>query len=194
MKNQIDLCWTRLLLTGVLFASSPNALLAQAADVKGGNAQGGSVTGSSVTGGTVQGGTVTGGTATGASVTGGSVTGGTVTGGTVTGGTVTGGTATGGTSSTVTAGTVGPATATSTVNGREITATVRGSVSVQSDGTGAVVNFDKHKLVVEGDRLMVDGNEKAKLPSGARKIAVNATDEHLTVRVDGKEILKSNWK
>jgi hypothetical protein len=165
-------------------------------DVKGANTTGGTVTGGSVTGGTVTGGSVKGGSVTGSSVTGASVSGGSVKGGTVTGGTVTGGTVTSGTvtSGTVTAGTVGPATATSIVNGREITATVRGSVSIQSEGSSAVVNLDKHKIVVEDDRLVVDGQEKAQLPSRARKIALDATAEQLTVQADGKEILKSNWK
>src|SRR5204863_5591916 len=126
----------------------------------------------------------------GGSVTGGSVKGGTVTGGTATGGTVTSGTVTSGT---VTSGTVGPATATSTVNGRQITATVRGSVSIQSEGDNAVVNLDKHKIVVEKERLLVDGQEQAKFPADAAKIAVDGTGDQLMVRVDGKEVLNKDF-
>ena len=117
---------------------------------------------------------------------GGDVTGGSVTGGSVTGGTVTSGTATSGT---VTQGTVGAGTATATVNGREITAKAQGSVSVSSEGGSAVVSLGSHQLRVEKERLLLDGKERAKLPSAAQKIAVSVEEGKLTIQADGKTVL-----
>jgi len=190
-------------LAGII-ALLPCSVLAQAASAQGGTVTGGSVTGGSVTGGSVtgssvkggdvKGGSVTGGTVTGGSVTGGSVKGGDVTGGTVKGGSVTGGTATAGTvtSGTVTPGTVGAGSATTTVGNREITATAEGSVSVNSDGAKATVSLGSHKIVVEKERLLLDGKERAKLPPAAVKIAIRSTKGRLTVQADGNEVLAAN--
>jgi len=139
-----------------------------------------------VTGGNVTGGSVTGGSVTGGSVKGGDVKGGDVKGGTVTGGTVTPGSVTSGT---VTAGTVGAATATSTVDGREITATTKGSVSINADGSSAVVTLGTHKLTVEKERLLLDGKERAKIPLHAGKILIDLADGRLSVRADGKDVV-----
>ena len=138
-----------------------------------------------VKGGAVTGGTVTGGTVTESSVTGGSVTGGNVTGGSVTGATVTGGAVQGGT---VTSGSVGAATATANVNGRQISARVEGSVSVQSDSAGATVTMDGHKLKVENDRILLDGQERAKLPAHTNKVDIEAMGGKLTVRANNTEV------
>jgi len=136
-----------------------------------------------VTGGSVQGGSVTRG-----SVTGGTVTGGTVTGGSVTGGTVTAGTATAGS---VTQGTVGAGTASVTLGSREVRASAKGSVSIQPDGDKAVVKIDGRTLIVDKDKLLLDGKEQGKLPSGASKIEIEAADGAVKVRADGKEVLNT---
>jgi len=158
---------------------------------KGADVTGTSVKGGSVTGGTVTGGSVTGGSVTGGSVTGGSVTGGTVTGGSVTGGTVSSGTVTPGT---ITSGSVGPARATAKVNGREITASVIGSVSIDSSGDKATVSLNGHQLVIEKERILLDGKERGKLAPGETSIAINSTGTDLTVNAGGKEVLKSGLK
>ena len=162
--------------------------------VTGGSVTGGSVTGGSVTGGSVTGGSVTGGSVKGSSVTGSSVTGSSVKGGSVTGGSVTGGSVTAGTVTpgTVTPGTVTPGTATAVVAGREVTATTAGSVSVHSEGDKAIVTLGAHTLILEKERLLLDGKERAKLPAGASKIGIEAAKGHLIVRADGKEVLRTD--
>lgn len=156
------------------------------AQTQGSSVKGGDVTGSSVTGSSVTGGSVTGG-----NVTGGSVTGGDVTGGSVTGGSVTGGSATAGT---VTQGTVSPGTATAHVGGRTITATVEGSVSVQGDNSKATVTLGSHSLVVERERLLVDGKERAKIPADAKTIRIQFSKNVLHVRADDREVLVTDLK
>jgi hypothetical protein len=169
-------------------------LSSKAGTVTGGSVTGGTVAGGSTRGGDVKGGDVTGGTVTGGNVTGGSVTGGAVKGGNVTGGSVTGGSGSGGTvtSGTVTEGTVGAGTATSTIDGREVSATAQGSVSVHGDGAAAVVTLGTHKIVVEKERLLIEGKERAKIPAASVKVSIEAAKGRLTVRADGKEVLSTD--
>jgi len=160
------------------------------------SARGGDVRGGDVKGGDVKGGNVQGGDVKGGNVQGGSVVGGTVTGGSVTGGTAQGGTATSGSVSagTVTSGTVGAGTASATVNGRQITARAPGGVSIQTNESNAVVTIGGKTIVVEKERLLLDGQEKAKLPSTATNIAIDAEGTRLVVKADGKELLSTENK
>jgi hypothetical protein len=148
---------------------------------RGGDARGGDVKGGDVKGGNVQGGSVVGGT-----VTGGSVTGGTAQGGTVSSGSVSAGT--------VTSGTVGAGSASASVNGRQITARAPGGVSIQTNDSNAVVTIGGKSIVVEKERLLLDGQEKAKLPSTVTNIAIDAEGTRLIVKADGKEILSTESK
>jgi len=107
----------------------------------------------------------------------------------VTGATVTPGSVTSGT---VTPGTVGLGIATPTVAGREIIVSGEGTVSVHSEGSKAVVLLGNHTLVVEKERLLLDGKERAKVPAAAAKIRVSSVKERLTVQADGKEVLATD--
>ena len=173
--------------------------LASARAQQGGNATS-TVTGGSVTGGNVQGGSTTGGTTgtsvtgpsvTGGSVKGGNVTGATVTGGTVTGGTVTGGTVTGGTvtSGNVTPGSVSAGTASATVDGRQVTARAAGGVSISSNGSNANVTLGTHTVIVQKESLIIDGQERGKIPAGASTVAIEVANGQLTISADGKSAL-----
>jgi hypothetical protein len=157
---------------------------AQNSTVTGGSATGGSATGGSAVGGSVTGGTVTGGSATGGSATGGSVVGGTVTSGSATGGTATasGGSATSG------AATAGKATASATVGNRQITISSTGSISIQQQGDQAQASVNGRRIVVEKERITVDGAELAKVPASASRIEIESAGNSFTVKADGREI------
>lgn len=128
------------------------------------------------------------GTVTGGSVTGGSVTGGSVTGSSVTGGSVTGGEVTPGT---VTPGSVTPGTVTAMAGGREIRVTALGKVTVDVKDDKATVRLDQHVLEVEKARLVLDGNEQGALPAASKKVEIGVQEEMLTVKADGKEVLRA---
>ena len=147
---------------------------------QGGNATS-TVKGGSVTGGNVQGGSVTGSSVTGSSVTGGSVKGGDVTGGTVTSGTVAGGN--------ITPGSVSAGTASATVDGRQVTARATGGVSISSNGSNANVTIGNHTVIVQKDSLIVDGQEKGKIPAGTSAVAIEVANGQLTISADGKSAL-----
>jgi hypothetical protein len=142
--------------------------------------RGADVRGADVKGADVQGGSVTGGSVTGGSVTGGSVTGGTVTGGSVTGGSVTGGT--------VTPGSVTPGTVTASAGGREIRVRATGSVSVNTRENVAEVKIGDQVLLIEKERLLLDGERLADLPAAAKKLEVEVQDRRLRVTADGKQV------
>jgi hypothetical protein len=160
--------------------------------VTGGSATGGSAVGGSATSGSVSGDASKGGVVTGGSAVGGSATGGSATGAS-TGGSVTGGSARGGAASATagraTGGTVTPGSASTQVGDRRITATADGGVSIESDGGHALVKLANSVLVVESDRLILDGKELAKLPSSAKTVSIVLRDGELTVRAGNTEVL-----
>jgi hypothetical protein len=149
---------------------------------------GGSATGGSATGGSAVGGTAIGGTATGGSVSGSSVSGGTVRGGTATGGSAT---ATGGQASagTATSGTATPGTATATVGGRRISASSDSGVSIHTEGDHARVQVGTHLIVVEPDRVLLDGRERATLTRSEDLVQISNIGGKLTVRAGTTEVL-----
>ena len=75
--------------------------------------------------------------------------------------------------------------ATTTVPGRRIDARGDGPVSVQNFGRRAVVSIPSHELTIEGDRVLLDGEDLAKLPAGATHVGVNVDGGQLTVTADG---------
>jgi hypothetical protein len=111
-------------------------------------------------------------------VTGGSAQSGSVTGGTVQGGVVTPGT--------VTAGTV-----TATVEGREIRAVAKEPVTINTVGSQATVNIGSHVLVVGKDKLQLDQGMPSSLPEGTKRLEIDVVEEMLTVKADGKEVLRA---
>ena len=168
------------------FAVFPIALLLAAATLlaqQGGNVSS-TVTGGPVAPGGVRGVRVTGGDPIGfgveGAVQGGSVSGGAVTGGALHGG---GGSATGGT---VSNGAIASETASATVEGRQVTARATGAVSISSNGPNANVTIGNHTVIVQKETLLVDGQERAKIPAGAANVTLQVANGHLSVKADGQ--------
>ena len=111
-------------------------------------------------------------------------------GGSATGGSVTGGTVRGG-SATATGGVTTPATASATVNGREIRVTASGHVSVNTNDAGAVVDLGGQSLTVSQSKLTLDGNDLGNIPPQTKRLEVTVTDDMLSVMGDGKEIARA---
>jgi hypothetical protein len=77
------------------------------------------------------------------------------------------------------------------VGGRELTASASGTVSVNSDGDVARVTLNNHLVTVQQDQILVDGKVVGKIPATAKKLKINLTDQLLTVRADGAEVISS---
>ncbi|HYC56713.1 MAG TPA: hypothetical protein VEL28_17415 [Candidatus Binatia bacterium] len=139
-----------------------------------------------------------GGSATGGSARGGDAVGGSAVGGSATGGSAVGGSATGGSATaiggTATSGSVTPGTATANVGRRRITASGDGGVSIHAEDSRARVNLGNHVLLVEGDRVIIDGSERAKLPASADAIQITLRDGRLTVRADQADVFSENLR
>lgn len=56
-----------------------------------------------------------------------------------------------------------PTVVSATVNGRTVRATIAGSASIQPEGDAVAVTTDKHRIVVERQRVTIDGVELLKL-------------------------------
>jgi hypothetical protein len=82
----------------------------------------------------------------------------------------------------------GPTTLTTSVNGRDLVALIDVPATVTASGGGTVIEFSGRKVVVEKDRLLIDGAEKAAIPPRARKIEVTSTRGDITVRADRKQV------
>jgi hypothetical protein len=64
-----------------------------------------------------------------------------------------------------------------------------GGISHPADAPDtAVVSFGGRKLVVEKERVLLDGKEQAKLPAGAKSVEVEIKGGKLTVRADGAAV------
>jgi hypothetical protein len=74
---------------------------------------------------------------------------------------------------------------------REIIAVIDGPASITSTGNApdtATVVFGTRKLVVEKERVLLDGKEQAKLSADAKKVQVEIKDGRLTVTADGAAV------
>jgi hypothetical protein len=74
--------------------------------------------------------------------------------------------------------------------GRNIEARADGPVSVQNVNDRGVVSILSHELVIERDRVLLDGAELAGLPANATHIGVTAADGELTVTADGVQVAR----
>jgi len=74
------------------------------------------------------------------------------------------------------------------INGREVKAIIDQPAGISSTGDNAVVDFGGHKLVVEKERIVLDGKEQAKLPAGAKTVELEYTGGKLTAGADGASL------
>lgn len=100
---------------------------------------------------------------------------------------MTGGTVTNGTS---TPGTVAAGTATAVADGREISVTAPGAVSVNVTDGEAQVNVAQHILTVGKTKLTWDGKDLGNIPAGVKKIKIVEKQGMLSIKGDGKEFAK----
>jgi hypothetical protein len=78
-----------------------------------------------------------------------------------------------------------PATLSTVVGGRQVRAVVDNPAFVSSEGGAAVITSGGRKLVVEKDRILLDGKEQVKLPAEAQKVDIEYVGGKLTVTADG---------
>src|SRR5688572_4623537 len=74
---------------------------------------------------------------------------------------------------------------------REVKAIIDGPASITSTGEApdtATISFSGRKLVVEKERVLLDGKEQAKLPPDTKSVEVSMKDGKLTVTVDGSAV------
>jgi hypothetical protein len=70
---------------------------------------------------------------------------------------------------------------------REVKAIIDGPASITITGEApdtATVSFSGRKLVVEKDRVLLDGKEQAKLPPDTKSVEVEIKDGNLTITAD----------
>ena len=83
---------------------------------------------------------------------------------------------------------VGRSTITSTIGARTVKASVDGGGFISSEGTTATISCGAGKIVIEKDRVVLDGKELAKIPAAAAKIDVDYSNGALTVTADGTQV------
>jgi hypothetical protein len=75
-----------------------------------------------------------------------------------------------------------------TVAGREIRGVIDGPGSIQPQTDSAIISTLSNKITVERERVLLDGNELAKLPAAATKVEVTVAAGQLTVTADGAAV------
>jgi hypothetical protein len=85
-----------------------------------------------------------------------------------------------------------PGTATATVGGRRISASSDAGVSIQAIGDDARVQIGRRELVVQRDRILLDGAERAKLSPSEDLIQIMNTGGRLTVRAGNARLFTEN--
>jgi hypothetical protein len=72
------------------------------------------------------------------------------------------------------------------VNGRTINATIAGPSFIHPEADGAVITTDAHKIVVERERVTIDGTEVVKLPVETKNVQLWLNGEgYFTMNADG---------
>lgn len=77
------------------------------------------------------------------------------------------------------------------VEGRDVVAEIDGPAMIQPESDRATVTTGAHKIVVEKERVVLDGVELAKLPGTAPKVEINVAAGTLTVTADGARIVQT---
>jgi hypothetical protein len=72
------------------------------------------------------------------------------------------------------------------VNGRTINATIAGPSFIHPEADGAVITTDSHKIVIERQRVTIDGTEIVKLPVETKNVQLWLNGEgYFTMNADG---------
>ena len=84
------------------------------------------------------------------------------------------------------------ATLRTTVQGREVTAVLRGRATIANSeaGDAAVIHFGGTEIRVESDGVLVDGVVRGNLPADARRVEVVWFGNELIVTADGNEVFR----
>jgi hypothetical protein len=75
-----------------------------------------------------------------------------------------------------------------TAGGRDIKARVDAPASISARGEEAVLSFGHRSLVVEKERILIDGKEVARLPAAADRIEVEIADGRLKMTAGDREV------
>jgi hypothetical protein len=86
--------------------------------------------------------------------------------------------------------TVSHSTLTASSGGRDVHVSADGPAWVQAQEDHITVKLTGHEMVIEKERLLLDKQERAKLPPGVKKFEVTAQAGALNVTADGAEVLK----
>ena len=79
-------------------------------------------------------------------------------------------------------------TLSTTVDGREIKASIDSASSIQGSDSTATIRFQGHQVRVEKERLLFDGQERVKLDPATKAVHVVVTNKLLTVSADGSNV------
>jgi hypothetical protein len=71
---------------------------------------------------------------------------------------------------------------------REVRYSADRSGSIKTKETDATIRFPEGTVVVEKERVLVNEQEAAKLPAGAKVVAIDLTAGLLTITADGEKI------
>jgi hypothetical protein len=74
------------------------------------------------------------------------------------------------------------------VGGRRVKATLDRSARISTDKDSAVINFEGRTLVIEKDKVVLDGTRQAQLPPAAKTVEVTYIDDKLSVTADGSPV------
>ena len=84
--------------------------------------------------------------------------------------------------------TVRSTNATATVGSREVRFSSDGKGGIRGTNKSATVMYDSGEVVVEKDRLLVNGKEVAKLAAEAKIVSVDYAEGTLTITADGSTL------
>jgi hypothetical protein len=94
-------------------------------------------------------------------------------------------------------GSCGTRTVKSTVStstgARTVRATVDGGASITTKDDTAFVSFRSHKIAVEDDRLLFDGEEQVQFSADAKRVEISVANGQMTATVDGKLVLELSF-
>ena len=78
------------------------------------------------------------------------------------------------------------------VQGRKVVATIDGPgwISSSPNGDAAIITFAGQEVVVEKERVIIDGKTLATVPADASKVDLTHCNGNLTITADGKDVLK----
>lgn len=81
----------------------------------------------------------------------------------------------------------------SSAAGHEVKADIDAAAGITGENNQVFVEFLGHRLVIESERLLLDGSESAKIPAGA-KLQIVVSNAMLSVTADGTNVLNTTIK